>query len=184
MSTRDGSHDDALSGITVSPDGKELAVIEENAPTLLSAGTSQPKTVTALTSTLSTTAVAFNAASDLLAAGESLLPSSRVLTEVWRAGQRRPLVVTDCGGGIAWTYNPDIFACQNSTGAHLRSIRDPQKDIGAAGPVSDLPILKVGNSLWVAAYKTTDWKDPGKPLPLTLVELGTGKRVTVTLPGR
>ena len=96
----------------------------------------------------------------------------------------KPLAVEDCGGGIAWTYNPDIFACQNATGAHLRNIRDPQKDIGAAGPVSDLPILKVGHSLWVAAYRSTDWKDASKPLPLTLVELGTGKRVTVTLPGR
>ena len=96
---------------------------------------------------------------------------------------RQPAATLKDCSGIRW-QNADTFACQNSTGAHLRSIRDPQKDIGAAGPVSELPILKVGNSLWVAAYKQTDWKDPSKPLPLTLLELGSGKRVTVTLPGR
>jgi hypothetical protein len=77
-----------------------------------------------------------------------------------------------------------VFGCQNESGAHLRNLHDPQKNIGAAGPVSDLPILKVGNSLWSSAYKRSDWKDPAKPLSLTLGELGTGRSVTLTLPGR
>ena len=56
--------------------------------------------------------------------------------------------------------------------------------MGTAGPASDLPILKVGNSLWVAAYRRMDWKDPTKALALTLVELGAGRRVTIMVPGR
>jgi hypothetical protein len=77
-----------------------------------------------------------------------------------------------------------VFGCQNDSGTHLRNIHDPQKNIGVAGPVSDLPILKAGGSLWAVGYRNGDWKDPAKGLPLTLVELGTGRRVTVTLPGR
>jgi hypothetical protein len=130
----------------------------------------------------------FSSDSRILAAGE--IGSSgggrtaTYATDLWISGSTRSVRIADCGGGIAWTEKPDVFACQNNTGAHLRNIHDPQKDIGVAGPPSDLPILKVGPSLWVAAYRSTDWKEPGKPLPLTLVELGTGKRVTVTLPGR
>ena len=128
--------------------------------------------------------LAFSPDRRLLALGQSLATAPRgFITHVW-APDGGSTVLPGCGWHIAWAADSKLLACQNSTGAHLRNIRDPQKDIGAAGPVSDQPILKVGNSLWVAAYKTTDWKEPSKPLPLTLVELGTGKRVTVTLPGR
>ena len=99
-------------------------------------------------------------------------------------GSTRAVKIAGCGGSIAWSGTTDVFGCQNATGAHLRNVHDPDKDIGAAGPVSDLPILKVGNSLWSVAYKDGDWKDPGKSLPLNMTELGTGKQVTVTLPGR
>lgn len=131
---------------------------------------------------------AFSADNRILAVGEfnhAHDPSSATYaTEFWENGALKAHKIDGCGGGIAWTDDPDIFACQNASGAHLRNIHQPAKDIGAAGPASDLPILKAGHSLWVASYRNTDWKDPDKPLPLTLVELGTGKHFTVTLPGR
>ena len=129
----------------------------------------------------------FSADSRILAAGEfnAFHPGPGAYRmSFWSAGSLKAQEIPGCGGGIAWTDDPNVFGCQNETGAHLRDLREPMKDLGAAGPVSDLPILKVGNSLWAAAYRRTDWKDPTKALSLTLVELGTGKRVMVSLPGR
>ena len=104
--------------------------------------------------------------------------------EYWVGSNPKGTRIEGCGGGIAWTDDPNLFGGQSADGAHLRNMNDPTKNIGAACPPSDLPILKVGSSLWSIAYKNTDWKDATKPLPLTLVELGTGKRVTISIPGR
>ena len=131
---------------------------------------------------------AFSADNRILAAGDLNTAHGHgkpaYATEFWVGGSLKSQKIEGCGGGIAWTDDPNVLACQNATGAHLRNIHDSQKDIGSAGPVSDLPLLKIGNSVWAAAYRFNDWKDPTKPLPLTLVELGTGKHVTVSLPGR
>ena len=89
-----------------------------------------------------------------------------------------------CGGAILWTDAPDLFACRDNTGEHLRNLQDPTRNVGAAGPPGDLPILKVGHSLWVAAYHHGDWSVPSKSLALRLVELGSGKQLTVSVPGR
>ena len=144
---------------------------------MLSAGLHKPVAVDRRTTTLSTDRAAFNADSSILAAGGSLRPGGKYSTSLWLPDSKAAITIGDCGAGIAWTYSPAVFACQNATGTHLRNVHDPQTDVGQAAPPSDLPVLKVGNSLWSAAYKITDWTDPNKPLPLTLVELGGGRRV-------
>ncbi|WP_419805305.1 WD40 repeat domain-containing protein [Terriglobus sp.] len=179
------------SALALSPDGKQLAA----ARTVLhvtSAGSTRPVHFISRGSKdiqmLSPGRPVFSSDNKVLAAGDAA-PLDRqgnrsYALEYWVGSNPRGTRVPGCGGGIAWTDQPDIFGCQDTAGAHLRNIHDPTKDIGAAGPPSDLPILKVGNSLWSVAYKNGDWKDATKPLPLTLVELGTGKRLTITLPGR
>ena len=174
----------------LSPDGHQIAAARD-ALRIATAGRVRPLHFIKRDTTVglaSPARPAFSADSRILAAGElnaaSLHHSPTYATELWVRGSLKAQKVEDCGGGIAWTNDPNVFACQNATGAHLRNIHEPAKDVNAAGPPSDLPIFKAGHSLWVAAYRNTDWKDAGKPLPLTLVELGTGKQMTVTLPGR
>ena len=176
-------------GFTLSPDGRQIAAVRD-AVRVAAAGRTTPKHFIRRNAArgLEVDVAAFSADSRILAAGEfGTLPDGKTMvhaTDFWINGALNAVHIEGCGDGIAWTNQPDVFGCQNDGGAHLRNIHDTQKDIGAAGPPSDLPLLKVGNSIWAAAYKAADWKDPSKPLPLTLVELGTGKRVTVTLPGR
>ena len=175
-------------GFALSPDGRQIAAIRD-VLRVASAGRTRPSHFIKreASGSMQIASAAFSADNKILAAGEFGTLNGEVnfySTELWVAGALHPVKIEACGNHIAWSANPDIFACQNDTGAHLRNIHDPQKDIGVAGPVSDLPILKVGDSLWSVAYKMTDWKDATKPLPLTLVELGTGRRMTLTLPGR
>jgi hypothetical protein len=174
----------------LSPDGRQIAAARETLR-IATAGRTRPAHFITRGDNLALdfpAQPAFSADSRILAAGELNTAHGHgtpsYATEFWLGSSPKSQKIDDCGGGIAWTYDPNVLACQNRTGAHLRNIHDPQKNIGPAGPVSDLPLLKVGNSLWAAAYRFDDWKDPTKPLPLTLVELGTGKRVTVSLPGR
>jgi hypothetical protein len=75
-----------------------------------------------------------------------LRKSPAYATEFWVGGSVKARRVDGCGGGIAWADDLDVFACQNAAGAHLRNIHDPAKDVDAAGPPGDLPILKVGHS--------------------------------------
>ena len=176
-------------GFTLSPDGRQIAVVRD-AVRVAAAGRTKPGHFIRRNAApgLEVDVAAFSADNRILAAGEfGTLKDGKTMvhaTDLWIDGAVKAVHIDGCGDGIAWTNQPNLFGCQDASGAHLRDIHDPQKDIGAAGPPSDLPLLKVGNSIWAAAYKAADWKDPSKPLPLTLVELGSGRRVTVTLPGR
>jgi WD40 repeat protein len=174
---------------TLSPDGRQIAALRD-VLRVAAAGRTRPGHFIERSPTrnMQIETAVFSADSRILAAGEyGTLPDGKTLfhaTDLWINGEIKAVHIDGCGDGIAWTGTPEVFGCQNESGAHLRNLHDPQKNIGAAGPVSDLPILKVGNSLWSSAYKRSDWKDPAKPLSLTLVELGTGRSVTLTLPGR
>ena len=172
-------------GFALSPDGRQIAAVRD-ALRVATAGRAQPGHFIKREGTEIIQTAAFSSDSRILAAGEFGFAGKTLKfeTELWFAGALHPVKIDGCGGGIAWTGTPDLFGCQNGTGAHLRNIHDPQQDIGVAGPVSDLPILKVGNSLWSSSYKRSDWKDPAKPLTITLGELGTGHQIMLTLPGR
>jgi hypothetical protein len=174
---------------TLSPDGRQIAALRD-ALRIVTAGRMKPQHFIERSPTRNTvieTAV-FSADSRVLAAGEyGTLANGKTVfhaTDLWINGATKAVHIDGCGDGIAWTGDPDVFGCQNDSGSHLRNMSDPQKDLGAAAPSGDLPILKVGNSLWSSDYKRSDWKESGNPLVLTLVELGTGKRVTITLPGK
>ncbi len=176
------------SDFALSPDGKQIAALR-NALRIGAAGRTKPAHfIKRETHSMVIARATFSSDSRILAAGEYGEPENghgtTYGTDLWIAGAIKAVHVDGCGSDIAWTGSPDIFACQNDSGSHLRNIHDPQKDIGAAGPSASLPILKVGNSLWSSSYKFADWKDPAKPLTITLVELGTGKQVKLTLPGR
>lgn len=174
-------------GLALSPDGKQL-VAGRGVLQVTSASSLRPAHFIrrgADRSALELAAApAFSADSRILSGSYSADTKGTVALKYWMGSNFKPTQVDGCGGGMAWTDNPDVFGCQNASGAHLRNIHAATKDIGAPGPVSDLPILKVGNSLWSVAYKVSDWKDATKSLPLTLVELGTGKQLTIMLPGR
>jgi hypothetical protein len=174
-------------GFVLSPDGRQIAAMRD-VVRVATAGRARPTHFIQrrLAPDRGLTAVAFSADSRTLAAGGSgptgAGKTTTYATELWIAGALRPITIEGCGGEIS---ADDIgnFACQNDGGMHLRAFRDPGKDIGAAVPVSALPLVKMGHSMWVAAYRTADWKDAARPFPLTLVELGTGKKVTVNVPG-
>jgi hypothetical protein len=174
-------------GFALSPDGRQIAA-ERDALRIVTAGRTRPGHFIerSAAENMQIASAAFSADSRTLAAGEFGFVGKTVIyaTTLWIGGALRPVQIEGCGDEIAWTSDPSVFGCQNDSGAHLRNIKDPQTNIGSAAPSGDLPILKVGNSLWSSAYKRSDWKDPTKPLTLTLVELGTGKRVTFNLPGR
>jgi len=174
---------------TLSPDGRQIAALRD-VLRIATAGRTMPGHFIKRdpTSHAEIETAVFSSDSRILAAGESGTTDNGkttfIATDLWIDGALKPVHIDGCGNGIAWTGAPDVFGCQNDSGAHLRNIHDLQKDIGSAGPPGNLPILKVGNSLWSAAYKYGDWKDPAKPLSITLGELGTGHRVTLMLPGR
>ena len=173
----------------LSPDGRQIAALRD-ALRIATAGRMKPRHFIerAATGNAEIETATFSADSRILAAGEFGSKDNGKTTfhhtELWIGGALKALHIDGCGDGIAWTGTPDVFGCQNDTGAHLRNIHDPQKDIGAAGPAGALPILKVGNALWSSSYKRSDWKDPAKPLTITLGELGTGHQITLALPGR
>lgn len=173
----------------LSPDGRQIAALRDLLQ-ITNAGRIKPRHFIKRgpNHDLVIETAVFSTDSRILAAGEygTLKDGKTVFqaTDMWIDGAVKPAKIIGCGGNIAWTGAPDVFACQNDSGSHLRNIHDPQKDIGSASPSGDLPILKVGNSLWSSAYKRSDWKDPTKSLSLTLVELGTSRQVTLALPGR
>ena len=184
---------DHADSFALSADGRELGLNRFGLVYLLQAGPTKPRGATELPGDINNVGdqPAFSPDGHYFVTGFGYNSSFAKLAAhytrgglLWRLNGSKPVPVKDCGGYFAWTYNPEVFACQSYTGTHLRNVHDPNKDIGTAGPISDLPFVKVGNSVWAAAYKITDWKDPTKPLPLTLVELGTGKRLTIMLPGR
>ncbi len=173
----------------LSPDGRQIAALRD-ALRIATAGRIKPRHFIERSPIHDTRieTVVFSADSRVLAAGEygTLKDGKTVFyaTDLWINGATKAIHIDGCGAGIAWTGTPDEFGCQNDSGSHLRNIVAPQKDIGTAAPLGDLPILKVGSSLWSSVYKRSDWTDPTKPLALTLVELGTGKHVSISLPGR
>ena len=177
-----------VSALGLSEDGTRLAAARDHAVYSFKIGTGAPtlfeqRRVPA--DTFGKAKLAFSPDRQLLAlgvlggGGTRLRASTLILAPDGGAAS-----IADCGSGIAWLADSQTIACQNSAGAHLRDVHHPTKDIGAAGPPSDLPVLKIGNSLWVAAYRYNDWKDPKNSTSLTLIGLGTGERVLVTLPGR
>jgi hypothetical protein len=128
----------------------------------------------------------FSSDGRILAAGElSVAENNKArsyVTDLWVNSAVKAIHVDGCGDGIAWTNAPDVFGCQDASGSHLRNMKAPQTDVGAAGPTGDLPLLKAGDSLWASGYKRSEWNDASKLLPL--VQLGGSARVTVTIPGR
>lgn len=176
-------------GFALSPDGKQIAAIRD-ALRVATAGPAKPGHFIerSLPGPAEIESAAFSADNRVLAAGgfgtRADGKTLYVETDLWINGALKPVHIESCGGQIAWTATPDLFACENNTGLHLRNLHDPEKDIGPAAPGGDLPVLKVGSSLWSTAYKNTEWKDPSKPLTITLVELGTGHQIALTLPGR
>lgn len=168
----------SLFGVGISPDGKRLA-ITGNGSYLLTAGRQQPRTLASFAK--GGDVVAFSGDSRSVVVGARELHDPKVATYIWLSAAAKPVDVQDCGGGVAW-QTKDVFACQNASGAHLRDALHPTKDIGSAGPVSSLPILKVGNSLWVARYQHRQWIDGTKPFQLLIQELGTPNTKTITLP--
>jgi WD40 repeat protein len=174
---------------TLSPDGRQIAALRDTLR-IATAGRTKPPHFIERSPTHDTIVetVVFSSDNRVLAAGEyGTLKNGKAVsyaTDLWIDAATKAVHINGCGGGIAWTGQTDMFGCQNDSGSHLHNIFNPHKDIGAAAPSGDLPILKIGNSLWSCGYKRSDWTDPTKPLALTLVELGSGKRVSIILPGR
>jgi hypothetical protein len=178
---------DHPSTFSVSPDGKQIAVVRLSDVYVMTAGPSAPKLVVkragGLTMAGPSRAV-FSPDSKSLAAGEQL-STKRYATRVWAQGRARPIDIPDCGGGVAWQADGKAIACQNNQSTSLRALDAPTTTIGAPAPASDLPVLQVGSSLWVAAYRSSDWQQPTQPLALKLIELQpNGKQITVSLPAR
>jgi WD40 repeat protein len=177
-----------VNALGMSEDGTRFAAARDRAVYILTANAAGPKLLAQRnipSGIVGAAELAFSPDRRLLALGvwgeHGTRPRSTTL--IW-APSGRATTIADCGGGIAWLPDSQTIACQNSSGAHVRNIYKPAMDIGTPGPSSDLPILKIGDSLWVAAYLRNDWQDPKKDLSLPLVELGTGKRRMVTVPGR
>jgi WD40 repeat protein len=177
-----------VNALGMSEDGTRFAAARDRVVYILIANAAGPKLLAQRnipSGIFGAAELAFSPDRRLLALGVSGEHATRphFTTFIW-APNGGETTIADCGGGIAWLPDSQTIACQNTGGTHVRNIYKPAIDIGTPGPSSDLPILKVGDSLWVAAYLRNDWQDPKKDLSLSLVELGTGKRRTVTLPGR
>lgn len=179
------------SGLALSPNGKQLAVAR-GMLRITSAGRMRPahfiqrggedkKAVLA-------SGPVFSSDSRILTATYvAASNSSTGFSKNWIGSSLKPTQIPDCEAGVMWmagALSVDMFGCQNESGAHLRNIHDPLKNVGAAAPAGNLPLLRVGNSLWSTDYSLGSWKNPTTPFILTLGELGTGKRLILTLPGR
>ena len=90
-----------------------------------------------------------------------------------------------CSMLTAWLADSKSVACLSKDAAVLHPIANPTQVLATAPRHNRTEMLSRGDAIWLYDAIVDDaWKDGDISHPFTLTQLGSGKQITVSLPGR
>jgi hypothetical protein len=106
-------------------------------------------------------------------------------TRIWNSATGRLTTsIPGCSISAVWSSDSKSIACLTKSAVKLHSITNP-KQILATAPHERLTSLLSGGGIWLyTIIRDGAWQNNSKPLKFTLTQLGSGKHLTVSLPGR